>query len=101
MSPQQKLLWKVITKEVRDLGEGNLRARELYDEFCKIINMSDKVLVSIVEKENGLEVRIGEMAYGNLAIVGLLEKIKLNLLTEVEENKEVFDNINPNSKYDA
>jgi len=63
--------------------------------------MSDKVLVSIVEKENGLEVRIGEMAYGNLAIVGLLEKIKLNLLTEVEENKEVFDNINPNSKYDA
>jgi len=101
MSPQQKLLWKVITKEVRDLGEGNLRARELYDEFCKIINMSDKVLVSIVEKENGLEVRIEEMAYGNLAIVGLLEKIKLNLLTEVEENKEVFDNINPNSKYDA
>jgi len=101
MSPQQKLLWKVITKEVRDLGEGNLLARELYDEFCKIINMSDKVLVSIVEKENGLEVRIGEMAYGNLAIVGLLEKIKLNLLTEVEENKEVFDNINPNSKYDA
>jgi hypothetical protein len=101
MSPQQKLLWKVITKEVRNLGEGNLRARELYDEFCKIINMSDKVLVSIVEKENGLEVRIGEMAYGNLAIVGLLEKIKLNLLTEVEESKEVFDNINPNSKYDA
>ena len=101
MSPQQKLLWKVITKEVRDLGEGNLLARELYDEFCKIINMSDKVLVSIVEKENGLEVRIGEMAYGNLAIVVLLEKIKLNLLTEVEENKEVFDNINPNSKYDA
>jgi hypothetical protein len=63
--------------------------------------MSDKVLVSIVEKENGLEVRIGEMAYGNLAIVGLLEKIKLNLLTEVEESKEVFDNINPNSMYDA
>jgi hypothetical protein len=50
--------------------------------------MSDKVLISITEKENGLEVQVNEEAYGNLAIVGLLEKIKLNLLADVSEEKK-------------
>lgn len=101
MSPQQKLLWKVITKEVRDLGQGNLRARELYDEFCKILNMSDKVLISISEKENGLEVKIGEEVYGNLAIVGLLEKIKLNILEGLNEERQVLEVAKKSTKYDA
>jgi hypothetical protein len=101
MSPQQKVLWKVITKEVRELGWSNLDARELYDEFCKIINMADKVLVSITEKEHGLEVKIGEDVYGNLAIVGLLEKIKLNILDGLPEVQNVEGPVNMDRKYDA
>ena len=91
----------MITREVRDLGEGNLFARELYDEFCKILNMSDKVLVSITEKENGLEVKIGEDVYGNLAIVGLLEKIKLNILDGLPEERHAETPMDKNQKYDA
>ncbi|MCX6195602.1 MAG: hypothetical protein NTY55_02970 [Flavobacteriia bacterium] len=44
--------------------------------------------MSIRDTEAGLEVRINEGAYGNLAIVGLLEKIKMTLLTEVSENPD-------------
>ena len=47
--------------------------------------MSDKVLISITEKGDGLEVQVNEGAYGNLAVVGLLEKIKLTLMTESSE----------------
>ena len=101
MTTQQKLLWKVITKEVRELGWSNLEARELYDEFCKILNMSDKVLISISEKENGLEVKIGEEVYGNLAIVGLLEKIKLNILEGLDEERQVLEVRKTSNKYDA
>jgi hypothetical protein len=101
MTAQQKLLWQKITKDVRDLGEGNLRARELYDELCKLLNMSDKVLVSITEKENGLEVKIGEDVYGNLAIVGLLEKIKLNILDGLPEEKAMDVSVSTTGKYDA
>lgn len=62
--------------------------------------MSDKILVSITEKENGLEVKIGEDVYGNLAIVGLLEKIKLNILDGLPEERKI--EIEPsNQKYDA
>jgi len=105
MTPQQKLLWEKITKEVRDLGEGNLRARELYDELCKIINMdNEKVILSLIENEEGIEVQINEKAYGNFAVIGLLERIKLTLLNEqeptVQEIKAVKANPNAN-KYDA
>lgn len=44
--------------------------------------MDDKLIISISNTENGIEVRVGEEAYGNLAIVGLLEKIKIGLLDE-------------------
>jgi hypothetical protein len=101
MTHQQKLLWERLTKEVREAGMDNLRARELYDEFCKIINMADKVLVSITEKEHGLEVKIGEDVYGNLAIVGLLEKIKLNILDGLPEVQNVEGPVNMDRKYDA
>ena len=103
MSPQQKLLWEKITKEVRALGGSNLEARELYDKLSKLINMSDKVLLSITEKEDGLEVKIGEQAYGNLAIVGLLERIKLNILDDLKEEKRIEEKplSKITQKYDA
>jgi hypothetical protein len=101
MTAQQKLLWEKLTKEVRDQGMDNLRARELYDELNKLLNMSDKVLISITEKEKGLEVRLHEEAYGNLALIGLLEKIKLNILDSLPEDKELEAKPSTNQKYDA
>lgn len=52
------------------------------------MSKEDKVIVSIRDTEAGLEVRINEGAYGNLAIVGLLEKIKMAVLTEVLEKPD-------------
>jgi hypothetical protein len=49
------------------------------------MSKEDKIIVSITDTEAGLEVRINEGAYGNLAIVGLLEKIKIAVLTETVE----------------
>jgi len=46
------------------------------------MSKEDKVIVSIKDTDEGLEVRINEGAYGNLAIVGLLEKIKMSIMTE-------------------
>ena len=63
--------------------------------------MSDKVLISISEKENGLEVKIGEEVYGNLAIVGLLEKIKINILEGLDEERQVLEVRKTSNKYDA
>ena len=60
--------------------------------------MEEKVIISIIEKEEGLEVRLGKNAYGNLPIIGLLEKIKLNLLDHSESKVEPID---VNQKYDA
>lgn len=88
MTHQQKLLWEKLTEEVRESGMGNLRARELYDELSKLLNMSeDKVIISVTEKEEGLEVRMHESAYANLALVGLLEKIKMTILENEPEAK--------------
>ena len=102
MTPQQKKLWEEITNQARESGMDNLHARKLYDELSKLINMSDKVLLSITEKEEGLEVRVGENAYGNLALIGLLEKLKLNLLDGLAEEKEIIGNANKTAqKYDA
>ena len=62
----------------------------------------DKVIVSLTEKENGLEVRIHEAAYGNLAVVGLLEKIKFTILeNDPEEREAVVIPNKKNQKYDA
>jgi hypothetical protein len=102
MTAQQKLLWEKLTKEVRDQGMDNFHARELYDELSKLLNMSDKVLISITEKEKGLEVRLHEEAYGNLALIGLLEKIKLNILDSLPEDKELEESkVTTKQKYDA
>ncbi len=48
----------------------------------QLYRMDDKLIISISNTENGIEVRVGEEAYGNLAVVGLLEKIKIGLLDE-------------------
>ena len=101
MTTQQKLLWEKLTKEVRDSGMDNLHARILYDELSKLLNMSDKTLIAITEKDKGLEVRIHEEGYGNLALIGLLEKIKLNLLDSFAEEKEVETKVITKQKYDA
>jgi hypothetical protein len=102
MTAQQKLLWKKLTEEVRDQGMDNLRARELYDELSKILNMSDKVLISITEKESGIEVRVSEEAYDNLGVIGLLEKIKYSLLDgmPIEDNQKE-SSIITKQNYDA
>jgi hypothetical protein len=64
--------------------------------------MSDKTLISITEKEKGLEVRLHEEAYGNLALIGLLEKIKLNILDSLPEDKELEESkVSTKQKYDA
>jgi hypothetical protein len=102
MTAQQKLLWKKLTEEVRDQGMDNFHARELYDELSKLLNMSDKSLLSITEKEKGLEVRLHEEAYGNLALIGLLEKIKLTILDSLPEDKEPEESkVTTKQKYDA
>jgi hypothetical protein len=48
----------------------------------QLYRMENELVISISNTEEGMEVRIGKEAYGNLAIVGLLEKIKLSLLDE-------------------
>lgn len=102
MTTQQKLLWQKLTEEVRDKGMDNLHARELYDELSKLLNMSDKALLSITEKEKGLEVRLHEEAYGNLALIGLLEKIKLTILDSLPEEQEIEKpKVSTKQKYDA
>ena len=44
--------------------------------------MENTVLLSIEVKQEGLEVKVKDEAYGNLALVGLLEKIKLELISK-------------------
>jgi len=101
MTHQQQLLWEKLTEEVRESGMGNLRARELYDKLSKLLNMEDKTIIAINVTEDGLEVRMTEDAYGNLGLIGLLEKIKLNLLTELYQDRHVIENDRDISKYDA
>jgi DNA-binding MarR family transcriptional regulator len=102
MTPQQKKLWEQITNQARESGMDNLHARKLYDELSKLINMSNKVLLSITENGQGLEVKISEEVYDNLALVGLLEKIKLNILDNFSEEKELVEKaIKTTQKYDA
>jgi len=101
MTLQQKLLWEKLTKEVRDSGMDNFHARELYDELSKLLNMEDRTIIAINITRDGLEVRMTEDAYGNLGLIGLLEKIKINLLQEMPETREVLENNKSTQKYDA
>jgi len=98
MTRQQRLLWEKLTKDAAELGMDNLQAREMYEEINKIMDIKEKTILSIVEKGDGLEVRMSDAVYDNLAIVGLLEKIKLNILDHSKDMPESLDN---NQKYDA
>ena len=98
MTRQQRLLWEKLTKDAAELGMDNLQAREMYDEINKIMDKQEKTILSIVEKGDGLEVRMSEAVYNNLAIVGLLEKIKLNIL---DHSKDMPEPLDTNQSYDA
>jgi hypothetical protein len=100
MTQQQKMLWEKLTDIVRQKGMDNIHARKLYDEICKLIDMDSKTMISISSTSDGIEVRVGEEAYGNLALVGLLEKIKLSLLDEALPS-EVKKVETTKTKYDA
>ncbi|MEY4331551.1 MAG: hypothetical protein RLZZ196_289 [Bacteroidota bacterium] len=81
MTDQQKKLWLFVAERT----DSNLEARMVYDELLKKINMSEsKVILSLMETDNGIEVHLGEKAYENFAVIGLLEKIKMDLLIQPE-----------------
>jgi len=102
MTDQQKKLWLFVAERT----DSNLEARMVYDELIKKLTMSEsKIILSMVETENGIEVHVGEQAYDNFAVIGLLEKVKLDLLSRPElpihdlrDNKKKDKS---NQKYDA
>lgn len=61
--------------------------------------MEEGVILSVRETKSGLEIKIDEDAYGNLALVGVLEKIKLTIITEQSPIKT--DTKNSYLDYDA
>jgi hypothetical protein len=64
--------------------------------------MEEKVLISIISKQDGLEIKVNEEAYGNLALVGVLEKLKLGLITEeVPKIEDEAPYIGNSQSYDA
>jgi len=66
--------------------------------------MTEKsIMLSIVETEEGMEIHINEKAYKNFGLIGLMEQIKLNLLSDTEpepKKKEMSSGIAP-QQYDA
>ncbi len=96
MTAVHKRLWLLVAEKTGS----NLEARMVYDELLKQLNMSKEIeLLKITETEKGLEVRISEKAYGNYALIGLIEQIKFNLLN-TEDTGEV-DTLTKDQKYDA
>ena len=63
--------------------------------------MKDKVLLSVSVVNEGLEIKISEDSYGNLALVGVLEKIKLALITEQGTDALIEPNYSSKQTYDA
>lgn len=56
--------------------------------MLKIKSMLEKnVVLSIIETDEGLEVHINHEAYGNIAVIGLIEKIKHSLLNASDSTK--------------
>lgn len=96
MTDVQKRLWLLVAEKTGS----NLEARIVYDELLKKLNMSKEIeLLKITETGQGLEVRVSEKAYGNYALIGLIEQIKFNLLN-TEDTGEV-DTLTKDQKYDA
>ena len=72
------------------------------------LHMTEKsIMLSIVETEEGMEIHINEKAYGNFGLVGLIEQIKLSLLSDTEIKPEKKETSVPTpvitigQKYDA
>lgn len=65
--------------------------------------MKDKTIINISEKDGELEIKVSEIAYGNLVIIGALERIKHTLLTEDPEDllEQRISNVTKNKRYDA
>lgn len=64
--------------------------------------MEEKVLISIAVKKDGLEIKVNEEAYGNLALVGVLEKLKLGLIAEeAPRTVEDIPYMSSSQSYDA
>lgn len=63
--------------------------------------MEDKVLLSVSVVDGGLEIKISEDSYGNLALVGVLEKIKLALITEQGTDSLIEPSYSSKQTYDA
>jgi hypothetical protein len=102
MTDQQKKLWLHVAEKTGS----NLEARMVYDELLKKLNMSeDTVILSLVETENGIEVHLNEKAYDNFAVIGLIERIKLDLLSRpdlpIHDLRKKTETEKPSQKYDA
>jgi len=104
MTQHQKKLWLLVAEK----AESNLEARMIYDELLKKLNMSEEtVILSLMETENGIEVHISEKAYENFAVIGLIERIKLDLLSRPDlpihdlRKKEKKKEEKSSQKYDA
>ena len=81
MTSQQKKLWQLVAEKTKS----NLEARIVYDKLLKKLNMSEEtIILSLVETDNGIEVHLNEKAYENFAVIGLLERIKMDLLSKPE-----------------
>lgn len=100
MTLELKKLWLLVAEK----SDSNLEARMIYDELIKQLNMAEKsIMLSIVETEEGMEVQINEKAYGNFGLVGLIEQIKLSLLSDSEIRSEKREKISESNsqRYDA
>lgn len=97
MTDQQKKLWLHVAKKTGS----NLEARMIYDELIKILDMEkETVIISVTEKDSGLEVMVNEGAYGNAHIIGILERIKFTLLSQDPPDVEKVP-VAISQKYDA
>jgi hypothetical protein len=63
--------------------------------------MENNTLVNISLTDEGLEIKIAQEAYGNLGVIGALEKVKLMILEYEFELEEVQNISKTKTKYDA
>ena len=86
MTLAEKKLWLLVAKQTGS----NLEARMIYDELIKQLKMEEErsIMLQIVETESGMEIHVNEKAYGNFGLVGLIEHIKMTLLTKEDTQPE-------------
>ena len=57
-------------------------------------------ILSVHATEYGLDVKLHSSAQGNLALIGLLEKIKLTLLEQLGDSVETHEEVSSTEKKD-